>query len=136
MPFILPLLYALFLMWLLISLILPTVTTWLTMLILGKSAKLNDEEKFFIGCYFYGVMGLLFAGATVFSYDLSFGEGVWAFIGMLIFWPFTLGFMGFNQPDGGETITTGVIIASFVITQLIAIIMIVKRADKKTQDLD
>lgn len=108
--------------------------------IIGDRAKISEDEKFKLKLYFYFVTGA-FVGLGI---SITSAEGPISFVfnALLaaLIWPlgFTLQVTGsFDSEEGSSLVMYGSVFLGFVVTQLLAVRMILKRADKDTNlDLD
>lgn len=108
--------------------IVPVLASIITSLILGKVGKLTLDQSVALGFYLYLIIGFLFGLATLANYESHWFLELCSFIGVMILWPLCIMYMEFGQADGGERLRWGVFIFGFVLTQMIAIFMIIKRS--------
>lgn len=108
--------------------IVPVLASVFTSLILGKMGKLTLDQSVALGFCLYFIIGLLFGLATLANYESHWFLELCSFIGVILLWPLCIMYMEFGQPDGGERLRWSVFIFGFVLTQMIAIFMIIKRS--------
>ena len=118
------------------SFIVPAIASGITSSILGKSAKLDFDDKFSIAIQYYFICGFVFAVATILEDTGSFLSEALIFIGMFLLWPIGLSFVFMDHDDGGAAMVWGGLGVAFAITQIICIFKVLKRARAGTENLE
>jgi len=127
MPYLVPILIIAVIVYLMVVFIIPLTVILITHLVIGSAANFGETEVVILGHVFYWVTGLLFAGAVLFNYDLSGAKEFWAFVGMVLLWPFSLFHLEFGQPDGGLKLKVILGVCGFVFTQLAAVFIMIAK---------
>jgi len=126
----------LLLVWLLIvmaSIIIPSIAISVSSSFIGSKANLNDKDKLSLKIYFFII------GGTLFSLMTYFEEGSIMIAVMNFFlWPVALllPLFGGLETTREYILVFGVVILTFVIVQIIAIIKILISANENTPNLN
>lgn len=111
--------------------VIPVLTGTIAIAILGKQAKLDQPNTVLIGGIFYLIMALYFGMTLVAGNDVSgFGAVFYFLLGLV--WPFPMGFVFLGMTNDGAQAWL-LLAAAFATTQLIAVIMILRRAKQSVE---
>ena len=136
MPAILGFVLFIFLIYLAVSFIIPTIAGVFATMVIGKTAKLEFEDTFALAIYFYLIQAVLFGLLMVFENDPQAWWSTLLYFLAGFIWPLPYSFILFGQTAGEDILVgVGLLACSFVITQLIAIMMILKKARAETDNL-
>ena len=110
--------------------VIPIVASAISVAILGRKAKLQSEETLLLGFGFYLIMSIY---STLYMLSVAEG-GIGTIVGaivMFLFWPIGMGFAFLGTAsDSGEA--RMLFALGYVTIQLIAVILIIRRAKRET----
>ena len=137
MPLILGFFVAVVIIYLSVAVLIPTFAGWLTSILIGKTAKFDKDNSLKLGVYYYLITGALYGIAAIYVEGTEGLVIIWYMIVCIFLWPFPMIFELFGIMTGMSLQTiSGIFVASFIITQLVAVHMILKKARADTENLD
>jgi len=133
MPVIFGLVLIALVIYFLVSMIIPTIATTVAASFIGNKAKLDFDRKFTLATYYYFITGA-FVGLAIITQSEETGIGwhIFEFLMGFFLWPLPVSFLLFGvATDGGLEIVLS-LLSAFAVTQMIAVIMILKRTKRDT----
>jgi len=135
MPALLGFILIAILLYVIVSLIIPTVAGVLASMLIGKTAKLDFDDTVSLAFYFYLIQSVLIGIVFILKNDPQSWWSMILYFLLGLIWPLPYSFMMFGA-DEVDFIAIGVLVCTFVITQLIAILIILKKARIETNTID
>ena len=138
MPAILVFIFWIAVLYFVISMAIPTLTSYLATQMIGKAAKLDEEDRFTLSVQYYFITGGLLGAYLALYHAEGLWSGIFNFVMGLLFWPLPVSFMIFGMFDESDDmgILWGCIILGYLITQMLAVIKVLKRAKANSDDPD